>query len=135
MAGVNKVILLGNLGKDPEVRHLESGSTVANFSIATTETYKDREGQRKDVTEWHDIELWEGLAKIAEQYLKKGDQIYLEGKMKSDTWKDESGNNRKKIKIRGLSMTMLRKGGDTSNETQNNTPSKPSKGEVDDLPF
>jgi len=135
MSGVNKVILLGNLGKDPEVRRLESGSTVANFSIATTETYKDREGQRKDVTEWHDIELWEGLAKIAEQYLKKGDQIYLEGKMKSDTWKDESGNNRKKIKIRGLSMTMLRKGGDTSNETQNNAPSKPSKGEIDDLPF
>jgi len=135
MSGVNKVILLGNLGKDPEIRRLESGSTVANFSIATTETYKDREGQRKDVTEWHDIELWEGLAKIAEQYLKKGDQIYLEGKMKSDTWKDESGNNRKKIKIRGLSMTMLRKGGDTSNETQNNAPSKPSKGEIDDLPF
>lgn len=71
MAGVNKVILVGNLGKDPEVRHLESGSVVANLTLATTEAYKDKNGQRVENTEWHDLELWDGQAKIAEQYLKK----------------------------------------------------------------
>ncbi len=107
MAGVNKVILVGNLGKDPEVRHLESGSVVANFSIATTESYKDRTGNRVEQTEWHDIELWDGLAKIAEQYLKKGRTVYVEGKIKTDTWQDEQGQNRKKVKIRGINMTLL----------------------------
>lgn len=107
MAGVNKVILVGNLGKDPEVRHLESGSVVANVTLATTETYKDRNGNRVENTEWHDLEMWDGQAKIAEQYLRKGSQIYVEGKIKTDTWQDEQGNNRKKVRIRVLSFTML----------------------------
>lgn len=107
MAGVNKVILVGNLGKDPEVKHLESGSVVANLTLATTEAYKDKNGQRVENTEWHDLELWDGQAKVAEQYLKKGSQIYVEGKIKSDTWQDEQGNNRKKVRIRVLSFTML----------------------------
>ncbi|UCS94419.1 single-stranded DNA-binding protein [Echinicola marina] len=107
MAGVNKVILVGNLGKDPEVRHLESGSVVANLTLATTEAYKDRNGNRVENTEWHDLELWDGQAKIAEQYLRKGSQIFVEGKIKSDTWQDEQGNNRKRTKIRVLSFTML----------------------------
>ncbi len=107
MAGVNKVILVGNLGKDPEVRHLESGSVVANVTLATTESYKDRNGNRVDNTEWHDLEMWEGQAKVAEQYLKKGSQIFVEGKIKTDTWQDEQGNNRKKTKIRVVSFTML----------------------------
>lgn len=152
MAGVNKVILLGNLGADPEVRHLESGAVVANLRLATTESYKDREGNRKDITEWHDIELWEGLAKISEQYLKKGDQIYVEGKIKTDTWQDENGQNRKRVKIRGINMTMLRKGSDGGGMNQTPTapssqqtaapaqqpvaqPQPPSEGEIDDLPF
>lgn len=107
MAGVNKVILVGNLGKDPEVRYLENGSVVANVTLATTESYKNRDGQRVDSTEWHDLEMWDGLAKIAEQYLTKGKSIYVEGRIKSDTWQDDQGNNRKRTRIRVQNMTML----------------------------
>jgi single-strand DNA-binding protein len=151
MAGVNKVILVGNLGKDPEVKHLESGSVVANLTLATTEAYKDKNGQRVENTEWHDLELWDGQAKIAEQYLKKGSQIYVEGKIKSDTWQDEQGNNRKKTRIRVLSFTMLgsRGSGDSGgmNDAGGNyrqADSKPAMAsssppsmdeEMDDLPF
>ncbi len=122
MAGVNKVILVGNLGKDPEVRYLESGSAVANVTLATTETYKDKNGNRVDNTEWHDLEMWEGLAKIAEQYLKKGSSIYVEGKIKSDTWQDDQGNNRKRTKIRVLNMTML--GGRSDSSDNSSSPSQ-----------
>lgn len=107
MAGVNKVILLGNLGADPEVKHLEGDKVVANISLATTESYKDRSGNRVDNTEWHDLELWDGQARVAEQYLKKGNQIYVEGKIKTDTWQDDQGNNRRKTRIRVQSFTML----------------------------
>ncbi|SHN20753.1 single-strand DNA-binding protein [Cyclobacterium lianum] len=107
MAGVNKVILIGNLGADPEVKHLEGDKVVANLRLATTEAYKDRNGNRVENTEWHDLELWDGQAKVAEQYLRKGSQIYVEGKIKSDSWQDDQGNNRKKIRIRVLSFTML----------------------------
>ncbi|MFC5191443.1 single-stranded DNA-binding protein [Algoriphagus aquatilis] len=107
MAGVNKVILLGNLGADPEVKYLEGDKVVANLSLATTEAYNDRNGNRVEQTEWHDLELWDQQAKIAEKYLKKGSQIYVEGKIKSDKWTDEQGQNRKKTKIRVLSFTMV----------------------------
>jgi len=145
MAGVNKVILVGNLGQDPEVRHLEGDKVVANLSLATTESYKDRTGQRVDNTEWHDLELWDGLARVAEQYLKKGSQIYVEGRIKTDTWQDEQGNNRKKVRIRVNSMIMLgsrggdHSGGSNQNMTQSSSPaSMPSSAmdqEDDDLPF
>lgn len=107
MAGVNKVILVGNLGSDPEVKYLEGEKVVAKLRLATTESYKDRNGNRVDQTEWHDLEMWDGQAKIAEQYLKKGSQIYVEGKIKTDTWQDEQGQNRYRTKIRVLSFTML----------------------------
>ena len=107
MAGVNKVILIGNLGKDPEVRYLESGTAVANVSLATTERYKDRNGEQVENTEWHDLEMWSGLAKIAEQYLRKGQTIYVEGKIKTDSWQDDQGNKRYRTKIRVQEMTML----------------------------
>ncbi len=122
MAGVNKVILIGNLGKDPEVRYLENGSVVANVTLATTESYKNRDGQRVDNTEWHDLEMWDGLAKIAEQYLNKGKSIYVEGRIKSDTWQDDQGNNRKRTRIRVQNMTMLGgapSGGDMSSGSGN----------------
>lgn len=153
MAGVNKVILVGNLGKDPEVRHLESGSVVANLTLATTEAYKDKNGNRVENTEWHDLELWDGQAKVAEQYLRKGSQIFVEGKIKTDTWQDEQGNNRKRTKIRVLSFTMLgskssgdsnsNAGGSPNTMNQPNTglqqpasmPSGGSAEEEDDLPF
>lgn len=109
MAGVNKVILLGHLGADPEVKHLEGDKVVANLGLATTESYTDKNGARIDQTEWHDLELWDGLAKIAEKYLKKGMQIYVEGKIKSDKWVDDQGQNRKKTKIRVINLTMLGK--------------------------
>lgn len=119
MAGINKVILVGNLGADPEVRHLEGEKAVANLSLATTEVYKDRSGNRVENTEWHDLEMWDGQAKIAEQYLKKGMQIFVEGKLKTDTWQDDQGNNRRKTKIRVLSFTMLGQRSDAGNQGGN----------------
>ncbi|UZD21449.1 single-stranded DNA-binding protein [Algoriphagus halophytocola] len=107
MAGVNKVILVGNLGADPEVKYLEGDNVVANLRLATTEAYKNRNGERVEQTEWHDLELWGGQAKVAEQYLKKGSQIYVEGKIKTDSWQDEQGQNRYRTRIRVLSFTML----------------------------
>lgn len=108
MAGsVNKVILIGNLGSDPEVRYLESGSAVAKFSIATTESYTNKSGERVDNTEWHRIELWEGLAKVAEKYLKKGNQVYIEGRIRTDNWTDKEGQQRSGVTIRANTLTML----------------------------
>lgn len=107
MSGVNKVILVGNLGKDPEVRHLESGVAVASFSLATSESYKDRNsGERKTVTEWHNIVLWRGLAEVAEKYLHKGDQVYIEGRLRTRSWESEQGT-RYTTEIVGDNMTML----------------------------
>ena len=107
MAGVNKVILVGNLGADPEVKYLEGDKAVAKLRLATTESYKDKTGNRVEQTQWHDLEMWDGQAKIAEQYLKKGSQIYVEGKIKTDTWQDEQGQNKYRTKIRVQSFTML----------------------------
>lgn len=108
MAGVNKVLLIGNLGKDPEVRHLESGVMVANFPLATTESYRDRNtGERRQVTEWHNIVLWRGLAEISEKYLKKGNQVYIEGKLRTRSWQDQEGNTRYTTEVIADNMTML----------------------------
>ncbi len=107
MAGVNKVILVGNLGRDPEIRTLESGVKVATFSLATSESFKDREGNRQDKTEWHNIVLWRGLAEIAERYLAKGNTIYVEGKLQTRSWDDKDGNKRYTTEIVGQNMTML----------------------------
>lgn len=108
MAGVNKVILIGRLGKDPEVRHLESGTAVANFTMATTESYRDRNtGERKDITDWHNVVLWRGLADVAEKYLKKGNLVYIEGKLKTRSWEDKEGNTRYTTEVVADNMTML----------------------------
>ncbi|WP_234736588.1 single-stranded DNA-binding protein [Tellurirhabdus bombi] len=108
MAGsVNKVILVGNLGGDPEVRYLDGGSVVARFNIATNESYRNRSGELVEQTEWHRIELWENLAKIAEQYLKKGSQVYVEGRLRSETWQDKEGVQRTGVRIRATGMTLL----------------------------
>jgi single-strand DNA-binding protein len=108
MAGVNKVILVGNLGKDPEVRHLESGVMVANFPLATTESYRDRNtGERRQTTEWHNVVLWRGLAEISEKYLKKGNQVYIEGKLRTRSWQDQEGNTRYTTEVIADNMTML----------------------------
>ncbi|MFN8428660.1 MAG: single-stranded DNA-binding protein [Spirosomataceae bacterium] len=119
MASLNKVLLIGNLGSDPEIRTLPSGGKVASFSIATTESYKNKEGEKVECTEWHRIELWEGLAAIAEQYLKKGDTVYVEGKLKTEKYTDANGLDKTAIKIRGNNFQMLgrRNVPNTINET------------------
>jgi single-strand DNA-binding protein len=96
---VNRVILIGNLGKDPEVRRLENGAMVAKFSIATNENYKDRNGEWQQQTEWHDIVVWRALAERAESSLKKGMAVYIEGKLTHRSWQDQDGNNRKTTEV------------------------------------
>jgi single-strand DNA-binding protein len=107
MAGINRVILIGNLGKDPEIRSLEGGVKVANFTLATTETYKGKTGERNEHTEWHNIVLWRGLAEVAEGYLKKGNTVYIEGKIRTREWTDKEGNKRYTTEIVGDNMVML----------------------------
>ena len=133
MSGVNKVILVGNLGKDPEVRYLDSGVAVANFSLATTENYKNKEGERVSQTEWHNIVLWRGLAEVAEKWLKKGSSVYIEGKIKTRKWEDKEGNTRYTTEILADNMTMLG-GKPSSSEDRIEESSKPEETE-DDLPF
>ena len=135
MAGVNKVILIGNLGKDPEVRYLDNGVAVANFSLATTENYKNKAGERVSQTEWHNIVLWRGLAEVAEKYLKKGSSIYIEGKIKTRKWEDKDGNTRYNTEILADNMSML--GGKKPQvDSPLSTPgSINSEDKSDDLPF
>jgi len=149
MAGtVNKVILIGNLGKDPEVRHLENGGVVANFTIATSEVYTDRStGEKKENTDWHDIVVWRGLAEVAEKYLKKGYKVYIEGKLKKRSWQDKEGNTRYTTEVVADEMTILsRPDGDKPAQgqtpyTSGGTPPNPgpisdmSSEKDDDLPF
>jgi len=148
MAGVNKVILVGNLGKDPEVRHLDNGRAVANFSIATSETYKNKAGDKVTNTEWHNVVLWTPLAEIAERFLKKGNQVYIEGKLTTRSWDDQEGNKRYTTEVVGREMTLL---GSRDNNDNNsggmssgqNTMAAPAESPVssipeddsDDLPF
>jgi single-strand DNA-binding protein len=107
MAGVNKVILLGNLGSDPEVRSLPSGMKVATFNIATSDSYNNKDGVRVEQTEWHRIELWDTLANLSEQYLHKGDSVYIEGKIRSEEYVDKDNITRRVTKIRGTNVTLL----------------------------
>jgi single-strand DNA-binding protein len=107
MAGINKVILLGNLGKDPEVRNLENGSIVAKFPLATSETYKNKNGEKIETTEWHNIVLWRGLAEIAEKFLRKGSKVYIEGKIRTRSYDDKDGNKKYITEIEGDNLLML----------------------------
>ena len=131
MAGVNKVMLIGNLGKDPEVRYLDSGVAVANFSLATTESYKNKDGERVSQTEWHNIVLWRGLAEVAEKWLKKGSSVYIEGRIRTRKWEDKEGNARYSTEILGDNMTML--GGKPASETSPVISEESDS--KDDLPF
>ena len=146
MSGVNKVILIGRLGKDPEVRNLENGATVANFSIATSEVYKDKTtGERKETTEWHNIVLWRNLAEVAQKYLHKGDMVYIEGRLRTRSWEKE-GVTRYTTEILGDNMTMLsgKPGGGSNTGSSEYAPtekspgfsaSAPANAGTDDLPF
>jgi single-strand DNA-binding protein len=106
--GINKVILIGNLGADPEVRYMPSGSAVANISVATTESFKDREtGQQQERTEWHRVALFGRLGEIAGEYLRKGSQVYIEGRLRTRKWQDKQGNDRYSTEIIADEMQML----------------------------
>lgn len=150
MAGVNKVILVGHLGKDPEVRALDNGAKVARFSVATTESYKDRNtGERVDNTEWHNVTLWRGLAEVAENYLKKGSLVYIEGKLQTRSY-EQDGITKYSTEVVGRDLTMLGRKSDNpgsqdfnSNSSASSQPaSKPAEptpfeaaSDDDDLPF
>lgn len=149
MSGVNKVILVGRLGKEPEVRNLDNGAAVANFTIATSESYKDRTtGEKKEVTEWHNIVLWRGLAEIAQKYLHKGDLVYIEGKLRTRSW-EKDGVTRYTTEVVADNMTMLGSRGNSgggsnySSDSGRSTErassgggfSAPMDSSTDDLPF
>ena len=143
---VNKVILIGNLGKDPEIRRLENGAIVASFSIATSESFTDKNsGEKKEITDWHDIVLWRGLAEIAEKYIRKGTKIYVEGKLKKRSWQDKEGNTKYNTEVIGEELTILSRV-ETSDKTatpynSSGTPNLPtdvpglSSSSDDDSPF
>ena len=150
MRGVNKVILIGHLGKDPEMRSFEGGGMVCNFSLATSEVFKDKMGNKQERTEWHNIVIWGTLADIAQKYLRKGAPVYLEGKIQTRSWDDKETNQKKYItEIRVDNMQMLggkdgasNAGGGYQNNNQSSTSSSApaesmmsNDGPADDLPF
>lgn len=112
MRGVNKVMLIGNLGKDPDVQHLEGNIAVAKFPLASTETYKDRTGKLVSQTEWHTVVLWRGLAELAQKYLHKGSLIYVEGRLRTRSWEDKDGHKKFATEVVGDNLIMLDKRAD-----------------------
>ena len=129
---VNRVILVGHLGGDPDSRYTQSGTAVANFNVATNESRKNAEGEFQDHTEWHRCVLFGRSAETATQYLKKGQMVYIEGRLTTRSWEDKEGNKRYTTEVIGDLFTML---GRRSDNTGGNTPSNPESGDDDDLPF
>ncbi|WEK37265.1 MAG: single-stranded DNA-binding protein [Candidatus Pseudobacter hemicellulosilyticus] len=115
MRGVNRVMLIGNLGRDPDVQHLEGNIAVAKFPLATTETFKDRAGKLISQTEWHTVVLWRGLAELAQKYLHKGSLVYIEGRLRTRSWEDKEGNKKFATEVVGDNLIMLDKRSDSSN--------------------
>jgi single-strand DNA-binding protein len=153
---VNKAILIGNLGKDPVVRHTEAGVAVATFSIATSERYKDKDGNTQERTEWHNIVLWRGLAEVAQKFLKKGDRVYIEGRISNRKYQAQDGSDRYITEIVADQMQMMtpkgsgggggyeapmpteepvRRGGGSTTQTEASEAPISIMGEPDDLPF
>lgn len=139
MGGVNKVILLGNAGKDPDIRHLEGGVTVASFPLATTESFRDKNsGEKREQTEWHNIVMWRALAESVEKSeLKKGDRVYLEGKIRTRKWNDKEGHQRFTVEIVADTFTIINRKRDSKNGDENGTPAETPAVESagSDLPF
>ncbi len=109
MRGVNRVMLIGNLGRDPDLQHLEGNIAVAKFPLATTETFKDKSGQLVSQTEWHTVVLWRGLAELAQKYLHKGSLVFIEGRLRTRNWEDKDKNRRFSTEIVGDNLVMLDK--------------------------
>ena len=152
MSGINKVILVGHLGKDPEIRTFENGSKKASFSLATTEYRKDKDGNRIEMTEWHNIIMWRNLAELAEKYLSKGRQIYVEGRLRTRNWDDANGVKHYITEVEANTFTFLspkENSGPTVTQVPNQTivtpppqpqpappePKVPEENFSDDLPF
>ncbi len=143
--GINKVIIVGNLGGDPETRYMPSGSAVTNLTIATNESWKDKQtGEQKERTEWHKVAMFNRLAEIAAEYLRKGSQVYIEGKLRTRKWQDKDGNDRWTTEVVADEMQMLggRSGGGGGSASMNqdpgpaSTPAKPGPDDFDDdIPF
>lgn len=140
MRGINKVMLIGNLGKDPDVQHLDGNIAVAKFPLATTETFKDRTGKLVSQTEWHTVVLWRGLADLAEKYLHKSSLVYIEGRLRTRSWDDKDGHQKFATEVVGDNLIMLDKrmdggssseGGDEGQGTGDTNSSDPT----DSLPF
>ncbi len=135
MAGVNKVILIGNLGKDPELRRTTNGTSIASFPLATTERYNNKNGERQDRTEWHNIVAWGKLAELVNQYLKKGRSAYIEGRITTRSWDDKDGNKRYKTEIVANQIQFLGAPGDTgSGSFPNDTPEVVDAHQSDSIP-
>ncbi|WP_288426839.1 single-stranded DNA-binding protein [uncultured Spirosoma sp.] len=107
MASLNKMTIIGNLGADPEVRYLDGGAVVATFNVATTEKYTNRNGEKVEQTEWFRVELWNEQAKVAEKYLKKGNSVYVEGRLRTELWTDKEGKERTSLRVRANTMQLL----------------------------
>jgi single-strand DNA-binding protein len=142
MSGVNKVILVGNLGGDPEIRYTPNGTAVANFRIATTERFTNKNGEKESRTEWHRIVAWGRLAEICNEYLKKGKQVYVEGRIQTRQWEDKDGNKRSSTEIVANNMVMLGRAGDAGDVAaqefqadEEATQEAPAGKQEDDLPF
>jgi single-strand DNA-binding protein len=142
MASLNKVMLIGNLGKDPEVRYTAAGTAVASFSVATSEKYKNKNGEWEEKTEWHNVTLWARLAEIAGEYLAKGKTVYIEGRLQTRKWQDKDGRDRYTTEIVGEKMQMLSGKGDGGGrqgagrpESQEPRYEEPAFNPDDDIPF
>ena len=144
MRGVNRVMLIGNLGKDPDMQFLEGNIGVAKFSLATTETFKDRSGKLISQTEWHTVVLWRGLADLAQKYLHKGSLVYIEGRLKTRSWEDKDGNKKFATEVVGENLIMLDKrtdgtqtvhGMDGFDNAENDTEIPPADDGSERLPF
>ena len=141
MRGVNKVILIGNLGRDPEIRYTKSGTAVANLNLATTDSWKDPQGDRQERTEWHRVVAWDKLAEISKEYLSKGRQVYIEGRLQTRSWEDKDGNKRYTTEIRADQLLMLGGRGDGPSRDSDPPPTpddyggEPFKATDEDVPF
>jgi len=141
MSSLNKVMLIGRLGKDPEVKFTSSGTAVCNFSLATSETFKDKSGEKQEKTEWHNVQLWQKLAEIAGEYLTKGSLVYIEGRLQTRKWQDKEGNDRYTTEIVGERMQMLGSKGDSGRSdraasgSQSSGHEHSSMPDDDDIPF
>ena len=143
---LNKAALIGRLGRDPEVRYMPNGDAVCNFSIATSETWKDQHGQKQERTEWHNITLYRRMAEVAGQYLKKGSQVYIEGRIQSRKYTGKDGIERTASEIIGSEMKMLGGGNDSGQQNTQHTPPAPPRrqapaapaqpvDDIDEIPF